>query len=202
MIFPESFYGTKGEDFILENEQNFVEEPQVKEPEKLKLNVFGYLFNLALSLTWFYLVYHFAWRFSTGLVGDEHIFIRYTRSREITDKFIAGCNMILCLFHCLYCLIPKLGVEMHSAWQIIIPVIAVYGQILVIFHYHLLRDEHYGNYLWSIALMLGTVSVGILTNSENDEGVTVLSYFKPWVIRKDEPERVVSEATDSIKCDV
>ena len=94
------------------------------------------------------------------------------------------------------------GVEMHSAWQIIIPVIAVYGQ-LVIFHYHLLRDEHYGNYLWSIALMLGTVSVGILTNSEKWRGSHgSVKIFKPWVIRKDEPERVVSEATDSIKCDV
>lgn len=205
MIFPESLYGTKDEDFVLESENNFVEEPQVKEPKRLKLNVFGYLFNLALSLTWFYLVYHFAWRFSTGMVGYEHIFFRYTRSREITDKFIAVCNMILCIFHWLYCLIPRLGVEMHSTWQIIIPVIAVYGQILVIFYYDLLREEHYGNYLWSIPLILGTVSVGILTNSENDEDVTILPYFKPWVIRKDEPERTVDETidnTDSIKCDV
>ena len=72
---------------------------------------------------------------------------------------------------------PESGVEMHSTWQIIIPVIAVYGQILVIFYYDLLREEHYGNYLWSIPLILGTVSVGILTNSENDEDVTILPYF-------------------------
>ena len=197
MIFPESFYGTKDED-INEQNLNFVEEPQVREPKRIKLNVFGYLFNLAVSLTWFYLVYHFAWRFITGKVGDEYIFTRYTRTRENTDKFIAGCNMILCLYHWLYCMIPRLGVEMHSAWQIIIPVIAVYGQILVIFYYHLLRDDHYGNYLWSIALMLGTVSVGILTNSENEEGDTILPYFKPWVIRKDE----AIDNTVSIKCNV
>ena len=33
MIFPESLYGTKDEDFVLESENNFVEEPQVKEPK-------------------------------------------------------------------------------------------------------------------------------------------------------------------------
>ena len=192
MIFPVAINTAKEDGVSPPNEQSLPHDLEVETGhEKLKLNIFGLVFNLSLSLMWLYLAYHFVTR-----LKSEHKFFYYTGYNKTTDKFIVLCNSILSAYHFIYCVIPRLGIGELDFWQAIIPGIAVYGQILMIFYHHLLRDEHYGNYMWSIPLIMGTISVGILTSNDSDGKNTILLFFKPWIIVNDDISEQESTSTE------
>ena len=156
-------------DKILLNESN---------RKKLRLNLFGLVFNLCLTMKWLFLVNHFILRFKFGI----------TNSKQKCDIIFSFFNAILALYHFLYCVIPSFGVGEHGFWKAIIPIIAVYGQIFLIFYFNLLRDLHYGNYIWSSAIIMGSVSIGILTTNESHGKDSLLLYFKPYSIDSGDEE--------------
>lgn len=172
MIFPESFYGAKDEDIS----NDLTNEP---EKPKYKLNILGLVFNLVFSLLWLWLAHHFMTRLSAN---DFDFF--YGNVKQGTDKLIIACNTILSIYHMLYCVVPSFGVGEHDGLQTSIPLVTVLAQIVVIFNQNLLKDEHYSNYLWAAPVIMGSISVGILTSNDSDGKDTLLLYFKPWVIKK------------------
>lgn len=108
-----------------------------------------------------------------------------------------NCDLILSIYHLLYCVIPSLGVGEHDGWQTIIPTMAVLVQIIVLFYEKLLNDDHYSNYLWSAPVIMGSISIGILTSNDSDGKDTLLLYFKPWILEKvTESEAQVAEDHD------
>lgn len=176
MIFPESFYGFKNEDII--NNPASVQATEQK-PE-LKLNVFGLVFNLAFSFSWMYLTYHLISRInSKDLILCFNI---YGKTQLSTDILFSVCNVILAIYHMLYCVIPNMGVGEHNDLQNIIPVVAVLIQMLTIFSRNLLKENHYSNYLWLVLFIMGSFSIVILTVDDSDGETSLLPYFKPWVM--------------------
>lgn len=139
-----------------------------------KLNIFGFIFNLIVAALWAYIIY----LLYSQVQQSNHM------SKLFENICLSICDYILFLLHAFLCFFPKLSARPPKISFMFLTSLAVLIQFFIILLSNLKYEDFYANYLWSVCLILGSVSLCILLTDVSELKDSFLLYFKPWVIEE------------------